>query len=289
MANIAERNENLVGETISYLPRVIASMGQEQFGNALLDLLGVACGARHFALSRMATQSPAPILAVSHDGTDTAHRQISRYWSESYWRSDSFMHETMRAMEPDGFSLGHIFAAQMPEKDLYDKLYRVTNAGERFLLCGRFDGGALGLSILRSEDQGYATSEELFCLRQLSATLIAILNRHVTMRSEYPDASHALTSLREIEETLQDSAVLLPRREIEVCSRILYGISKAGIALDLGISEETVTTYRKRAYQRLSIGTQRELLVWYLREWSRMHRRSQIDVLAAGTPPQLVH
>nr|ART90100.1 hypothetical protein [uncultured bacterium] len=34
-------------------------------------------------------------------------------------------------------------------------------------------------------------------------------------------------------------------------------------------SEETVKTYRKRAYQRLAIGSERELLTWYLARWNR--------------------
>jgi DNA-binding CsgD family transcriptional regulator len=61
----------------------------------------------------------------------------------------------------------------------------------------------------------------------------------------------------------------LPRREAEVCARILYGLSSVGIALDLSVSEETVKTYRKRAYQRLVIGSERELLTWYLSHWNR--------------------
>ena len=54
-----------------------------------------------------------------------------------------------------------------------------------------------------------------------------------------------------------------------MCARILYGLSSVGIALDLTVSEETVKTYRKRAYQRLAIGSERELLTWYLAHWSR--------------------
>jgi len=52
------------------------------------------------------------------------------------------------------------------------------------------------------------------------------------------------------------------------CSRILYGLSSIGISLDLGAGEESAKTYRKRAYQRLRIGSERELLHWYLAQWS---------------------
>jgi DNA-binding CsgD family transcriptional regulator len=62
-------------------------------------------------------------------------------------------------------------------------------------------------------------------------------------------------------------------REIEVCARIIYGLSTLGIAVDLCLSEETVRTYRKRAYQRLALGTERQLLTWYLRQWTQWHSR----------------
>ena len=42
-----------------------------------------------------------------------------------------------------------------------------------------------------------------------------------------------------------------------------------GIASRLNIGEETVKTYRKRAYQRLGKATQRELLNWYIERWGQ--------------------
>jgi DNA-binding CsgD family transcriptional regulator len=51
----------------------------------------------------------------------------------------------------------------------------------------------------------------------------------------------------------------LPRRELDVLARILIGMTTEGIALDLRISENTVLTYRKRAYGRLNVSSQAEL------------------------------
>lgn len=59
----------------------------------------------------------------------------------------------------------------------------------------------------------------------------------------------------------------LPAREAQVCARILFGLSSAGIALDLSVGEGTIKTYRKRAYERLEMGSERELLIWYLSRW----------------------
>ena len=52
----------------------------------------------------------------------------------------------------------------------------------------------------------------------------------------------------------------IPQREAEVCTAIMLGMTSEAIALKLGISVNTVLTYRKRAYNRLNISCQNELM-----------------------------
>ena len=58
---------------------------------------------------------------------------------------------------------------------------------------------------------------------------------------------------------LKTVAPLLSPREVEVCIRIMLGVTSEGIGIDLGISRNTVLTYRKRAYARLNISSQNQL------------------------------
>lgn len=51
----------------------------------------------------------------------------------------------------------------------------------------------------------------------------------------------------------------LTPREIEVCVRLLQGMTHEGIACDLGLSAATVKTYRNRAFARLGIHFRNEL------------------------------
>jgi DNA-binding CsgD family transcriptional regulator len=107
--------------------------------------------------------------------------------------------------------------------------------------------------------------------RRLAATggaLAAILRKHIDAAYAPTEPTEPLASLSTIEQRIAKSTDM-PNREVEVCSRILYGLSSAGIAIDLDICETTVKTYRKRAYHRLSIGCERELLTWYLRKWTQ--------------------
>jgi DNA-binding CsgD family transcriptional regulator len=254
----------------------------------LITFLNETCGAEHCTLFKFSKQTPFEVVALSRDGTDTAHRQFQLYLAGSYWRGDPTMTEALRLVGSFGHSMQRTDIRSMPNSEFRNRLYNRTHIRERILLCGGTTDAAIGLSILRSETQGVASDHELSTLGALSSTLMAILGKHAHMVESRSNLSFALTSLAEIQRTLEAAAIQLSKREIEVCARILFGISSAGIALDLGIGEETVMTYRKRAYQRLSIATQRELLLWYLSEWSgRQAHSAQAsrlpDVLGASS------
>jgi DNA-binding CsgD family transcriptional regulator len=268
----ALRPSEVSAPILSHLPSLIGSLGDNAFGRKLITFLNETCGAEHCTLFRFSKQSPFEVAAVSRDGTDTAHRQFQLYLAGSYWRGDPTMTEALRLVGSAGHSMQRTDIRSMPNSEFRNRLYKRTHIRERILLCGGTADAAIGLSILRSETQGVASDYELSTLGALSSTLMSILGKHAHMVEGRSNLSFALTSLDEILRTLKGSAVQLSNREIEVCSRILFGISSAGIALDLGIGEETVMTYRKRAYQRLAIATQRELLLWYIAEWSGMQR-----------------
>lgn len=52
----------------------------------------------------------------------------------------------------------------------------------------------------------------------------------------------------------------LPEREMEVCVAIAKGLSSEAMSIEWGISVNTVLTHRKRAYTRLNITSENELM-----------------------------
>ena len=56
----------------------------------------------------------------------------------------------------------------------------------------------------------------------------------------------------------------LTAREIDVCVRLLQGMTQEGIAVDLGLGVPTVKTYRNRAFARLGIHFRNELFALML-------------------------
>lgn len=51
----------------------------------------------------------------------------------------------------------------------------------------------------------------------------------------------------------------LTERELDVCARVIIGMTTEAIALELDLRTPTVATYRKRAYARLGISSHYEM------------------------------
>ena len=255
-------DERIWSEQLSSL---IAVIGEPVLAPRLLDLLHRLFGVEHAAAFHIQAGRLDKVVAGSADGSALAEQQVRRYLDDSRWRTDPAVAAAQKS--EDRLTLLRTDIAGLEDRLLRDEIYLETAIRDRLFLCGRMENGIFGLSMLRSEHGGMFSEHDLAQIHKVGETLLAVLARHAGISSP-PDVSRALTSLTEIEACLADVPEAFPRREMEVCTRIIYGISTLGIALELEISEETVVTYRKRAYHRIGIATQRELIVWYLDRWN---------------------
>lgn len=254
----------------SEVAHLVDSIGDVRFATSLLQILNDACGAEQCGVLGLASGRPTGIVSSSLDNNRTAYQCSKSYIQGQYWSRDSMLDEAQRIVGNDEIKVYRTEVGHMPDGDLRMR-YERLHVCDRLRACGRAGRQFVVLSTFRSDSQGSFSREAIDRFGQLAKLLVSIARKHIALTSEHPGLSHALTSLVEITACIETADEDLPRRETEVCARILYGMSTAGIALDLGISEETVITYRKRAYARIGIGTSRELLLWYLRVWSTMH------------------
>lgn len=255
------------------LDRAICAIGERDFGSHLLGFLNLTCGAEHCTVLRLDADQLSRVAGASLDGTDTAERQGELYLQNHRWRGDPMIEEACQQLASKPASIIRAAVREFANADFRELLYGRTGIGERLLLCGRSDTGMIGLSILRRAQVGAFTGDDIARIQESASLLLAMLGKHIGLTLDRPDLSLALTSLVEIETCIAAAPLPISRREAEVCARILYGMSSIGIALELGISEETVMTYRKRAYQRLGFASQRELLLWYLDLWNTVNVR----------------
>jgi DNA-binding CsgD family transcriptional regulator len=248
------------------LAPLVEGMGNDRFGPALASYLHSLCGADHFAAFRLGQDELREVAACCVQPERTARDRVESYVKQGLWKHDPAMTEAQRCVEGAAATIIHVDFSDHGYDDLRPRVY--PHVRDRILLCGRTATGAFGLSVLRADSHSPFAHEAIEKLGQAAELLVAMLAKHADVCQSRPNVAQALTMLPEIESCIVATSPL-PRREAEVCARILYGLSSVGIALDLSVSEETVKTYRKRAYQRLVIGSERELLTWYLSHWNR--------------------
>jgi DNA-binding CsgD family transcriptional regulator len=252
------------GRSAAGLADLVDGIGTEEFGARLVRLLHEVCGADHCAIFRLGGETITALAVGSFDTTQPSTPMVERYLREGLWRKDPAMAMARSQAAAEGGSLIHVDLNDTGYSALRPRIYEEVK--DRVVLCGRRNDIEFGLSVVRTHADPFHPGEldQLACM---SETLVAAMAKHISVLAHRPNVATALTELSEIENCMAAHSEL-PRRELEVCARILYGISSIGISIDLGVGEESVKTYRKRAYQRLRIGSERELLHWYLAQWS---------------------
>jgi DNA-binding CsgD family transcriptional regulator len=246
---------------------LVEAIGTPAFPAELLRFLNRETGVEHYCVFQLGRRTPRPIVFDSVAGRQFVLDQSTRYLAGGCWRQDPTIDAARLCVSAGEASVLRLEVDRLPHGDLRDRIYGDANIRERIMICGGARSAALGLSVLRSSRDGRFDGGNLRRIRHVAGTLLALVGKHAQLAERVSRVSATLTSLVEIERNILVCYREMPRREAQVCARILYGLSGGGIALDLGISEQTVMTYRKRAYGRLGIATHRELLLWYLDLW----------------------
>lgn len=251
-------------QVIPGIEAVIAALGTPGFGAELITLLHRECAAEHCAALQFQQRVPKRIVSVSADGTDSAQKSIDIYLNRGFAERDRTVKEARRLSE-DGVSvLLKVSTEHISDAHFRDVMYRRTGICERVLIFETSDAGEVGISVLRSDKTGPFSDRSFDRLSEMSSMLLAMVKKHAEVSAVATKAWPVLTSLADIEARLIRTQTALSRREAQVCARILHGVHVSGIAIDLGIGDESVLTYRKRAFRRLGLGSRHELMVWYL-------------------------
>ena len=250
------------------LPDVVEAIGTDGFAPRLVALLHEICGADHCAVFEFGQDSLREVAAENVDESYEAREYVSRYLDQQYWRKDPAIAEVQKRLLKQDLVIHRVDIGRL-DTELRGAIF--PHVSDRIVICGRRQEATFGVSIIRSNPHPLFSDDAIVCLSDVADLLVSVLAKHADVIFHRPNLALALTSLPDVERCIAAKAAL-PRRETEVCARILYGLSSIGVALDLGISQESVKTYRKRAYKRLGIGSERELLKWYLAMWGSFQR-----------------
>jgi DNA-binding CsgD family transcriptional regulator len=232
---------------------LISALGTDQFETAALHVLGAIAGVEHYSIYRVRSGLPEFLGGASVRGQHPARLTApNQRYSRNY------------AEQPGSPAM----LWQHPVDDTEDPglagALRHYNIVDRILLCGWADNDLFAITLMRSADAGKFAADEIEALRACGEPMIAACAKHASIHWDRPRGVKIFASVDVIEATLREANWGLSVRELQVSARILFGISALGISIDLGLGEDTIATYRKRLYARLSIGSRHELMQKYL-------------------------
>jgi LuxR family transcriptional regulator, activator of tox operons len=237
---------------LSAFSDAVSSIGMQEFDAALLQSTNIAAEISHFTvLEGFGEESPVITCAASNGLQENA-TQVNDTYLKHHWRKDPLRHinhadSSTSMKKPFLLSSENVEDGQY-RNDCYDSL----DIAQRLSFIVPHAANVRQINFFRFNNFGNFSSEEVKSLSALVPLLAALIDRH--RRLVTPP-----WSISSLEERLGAYSPVISEREINVCSRILYGLSSEGIGLDLGIAKNTVLTHRRRAYAKLEICSQSDL------------------------------
>ncbi|WP_171181703.1 helix-turn-helix transcriptional regulator [Ruegeria sp. HKCCD8929] len=237
---------------------LVAAASKDNFGASVLDYVSRTASVKNFGAYYFPDLNhPKPVLSIWSG-------RIGDYWMRR--------HGSQMVSRPELFSpiLAHVSSApengvsierwhpseDNPRKPMYDQmaiLERVTVASR----TGRFGHQSF---FLRDARDGWFTDCEFTGLCDILPFVHKLigLRHHVTGSEEFQFAAGPNVSRLRERGAMHFSK--LSRREAEVCDYLISGITVAGTALELGITEATVRTLRQRSYRKLNVNSAAQLM-----------------------------
>lgn len=150
--------------------------------------------------------------------------------------------------------LSHQLAQAVANEQYRRICYGETGIRERLsLLAVQPDGYRVAISFYRNHSFADYRADDFEWMDRHARLILAAVIRHTELSRPTP-AAVSLNGFPMRE---------LPRRERELISHVLAGMTTKAAASEMGISETTALTYRYRAFRRLGITSHRELLAQF--------------------------
>ncbi len=239
---------------------ILDALGEQRFEGEMLRYLHRNAGVEHYTAYRVAARAELLGGASTHG---IHAKDTPRVAAGLTARSFSDLAQARAATTsygPDVFRVDLRDTDDAILRDAFDS-YRII---DRILVCGERADGWYAISLLRSSESGPFDDRQITELVGCASLTVSAVAKQWALRGTPTGLPDSFQSIAVIERVLIRSNLGLTRRELQVCARLLFGISALGIANDLNLTEDTIATYRKRLYQRLKVSSRHELFKLYL-------------------------
>lgn len=205
-----------------------------------------------FSRSDSAT-APQILISEGEDGKASARAEAYR---SRYFRYDP-INRLLDDKTPAGTYVLRVRSQEIAHRDYRRLCYTRPGFSEKLAFAKKVRSSWVVLSLFRMDHSSGFDECEVHRLGQLGQFVMPILALHLRLAGGV--ARNTPLSIAEIEARLRVAFPRLSNRETSVCARSVVGVTAEGIAIDLGIKQTSVLTYRRRAYERLNINSVHQL------------------------------
>ena len=248
--------------TRAQITQLIETIGRPDFAGTVIEVIGRFLPVAHFAALLQDTKSGVQIIAAASRSRDETSSTIAHAYARQYFRNDPARRTNWGDDSAQQVALTHLRSCDLSHSPYRRECYDKPGIIERLsVICG--NGECVNsVNFYRTKQEGSFEATDYEIAIETTALLLPFIRRHRAIIAS-PSANRAEVLAR-FAKRLQGLPNRLAQREIEVCARALIGMSVEATALDLGIRPTSVTTYRQRAYHKLSISSQNELFALVL-------------------------
>jgi DNA-binding CsgD family transcriptional regulator len=271
------------GPASQALAGMVQRLGEPGFAPGLLEDLAPVLPAASWSVYRTGQRcKPTLFMSASRGVPDTTQDCWWAYLSGPY-RKDRTWGRAFDDNTPiDPLPrLCHVTATEV-EGEHRARVYDAHGVAERVSVVDyESDGSVFAVNFYRHQHQRPFRDGQIGDFESVAPVLLALARKHIHLArpSAWPvhdSGRHVLPATDDREAVLPALAALpqglpalrerllrlhhdLTDRELDVCARVLQGMTHEGIASDLGLGVPTVKTYRNRAFARMGIHFRNEL------------------------------
>jgi DNA-binding CsgD family transcriptional regulator len=241
----------------SEIGRLIEVVGTPKFEPEMFQVARKAVSCEHLTAFAFSGDLPPRPLIAANAGSRPVARAIATKYVSHYWRMDP-ANDLLKFENKDADIALRILPDDIADGSYRHDCYTSVRLQDRFTVMRRRGAEVFRMNFYGAARAGRSGGLDIDRIMSSADLLICLLMKHdATSRSDKLVPELYRNRLRLLEPKM-------PARETEVCAAIIQGMTSEAIALKLGISVNTVLTYRKRAYTRLGISCQNELLRFVL-------------------------
>lgn len=238
------------------LGRLTAAVGTSRFISELAGLAHDSARSELVTILTIADQRTVPSLTVASASDSSSAERAASPYVRSHWRSD-----------PSNIFLGRslssslCYAVELSENEALDPAHRrdcytATGIKHQLSLIRVAEKSCWKVTLHRRQSGDWSAREVQPWVDHFDL-VVGLVGIHATRHPAHRMGSEAASRFAE---RVGNLCPALSGREREVCGLICVGATSAVIAARLGVSPNTVLTFRRTAYAKLGICTQGDLL-----------------------------